>query len=133
MGGAGHALRREDSVARLRTRLVVGQFLPGLVAGCAVTLSIVLGTVEHISLLPGLWAVMFGLGVFASRPYLPRAIGWVALFHLGAGAVLLQMSGGGETPSPSSMAATFGIGKVATALILYWHIERQDYDEEELV
>ncbi len=64
-------LYRGDAVAPRRTIRVVGHFLPCLAAGFAVTLSLVWGTGEHISRLPGLWAMLFGLGVFASRPYLP--------------------------------------------------------------
>ena len=128
-----HVLYRGDSVARRRTSRVVGQFLPSLAAGFVVTLGLTQGTGDHIALLPGLWAITFGLGAFASRPYLPRVIGWVALYYVGAGAVLLQIGGGGGIPSPAGMAVTFGIGQIATALILYWNIERLDYDEEALV
>ena len=128
-----HVLYREDAVTRSRTIRVVGQFLPSFVAGLAVTLSLVKLTGDYIFLLPGLWATFFGLGVFASRPYLPRAIGWVALYYLGAGAILLWISEVGATPSPSGMAVTFGVGQIAAALVLYWNIERKDHGEETLV
>ena len=128
-----HVLYRGDAIARCRTIRVVGQFLPSLVAGFAATMILVQGNGDHISVLPGLWAMIFGLGVFASRPYLPRAIGWVGVYYLGTGLILLQISEAGGIPTPSVMAVTFGIGQIATALILYWNIERHDHGEEELV
>ena len=126
-----HVLYLGDAVTRRRTIRVVGQFVPSLVVGFAVTMILARGGGEHISLLPGLWAMIFGLGVFASRPNLPRAIGWVALFYLVAGSLLLQVSEAGGIPSAWGMAVTFGGGQLATAVILYWNIERQDDDEDE--
>jgi hypothetical protein len=77
-------------------------------------------------LLPGLWAVVFGLGVFATRPYLPRAVGWVGLYYLTAGAFLLGRSPFAEL-SGWSVGGVFGLGQLATALVLYWNLERSDH------
>ena len=68
-----------------RTRQVVGQFLPSLIAGAIISASFVRLMPALVPLLPGLWAICFGIGIFASRPYLPRASGWVALFYYAAG------------------------------------------------
>ena len=38
---------------------------------------------------PGLWALVFGLAVFASRPFLPRAVGWVGHAILVAASYIL--------------------------------------------
>ena len=128
-----HVLYREDAVARSRTGRVVGQFLPSFVAGLAVTVSLVTLTGDRISLLPGLWAIVFGLGVFASRPYLLRAIEWVALYYLAAGSILLWISEPEAIPSPWGMAVAFGVGQTSAALVLYWNIERKDDGDEKLV
>ena len=77
--------------ARRRTRQVVGQFLPSVLAGAIITASFVHLSAALVPLLPGLWAICFGIGTFASRPYLPRASGWVALFYYAAGIALLWM------------------------------------------
>src|SRR5262249_46839651 len=91
--GAGAALHAyfvaEDGFARRRTRRVLSQFLPCLGAGAVVTFALPRCDAALVALLPGLWALLFGLGVLAARPYLPRAIGWVSLFYLGCGALLL--------------------------------------------
>jgi hypothetical protein len=68
----------EDASGRRRTRQVVGQFVPSAAAAAAITASVVHLNASMVPLLPGIWALCFGLGTFASRPYLPRASGWVA-------------------------------------------------------
>ena len=75
--GLGAAVRsylfREDDFERRRTRRVMGQFLPCVLAGGFLTMA--LGRTEpFVLLLPGVWAMVFGLGVIAVRPHLPR--GW---------------------------------------------------------
>jgi hypothetical protein len=118
---------REDAYTRRRTRRVFGQFTPCLVAGGAATAGLLRAGAEFVGLLPGLWALLFGLGVFATRPYLPRAVGWVALFYLVAGAVLLQRAAAGIEPGGWSVGGVFGAGHLASALVLYWNVERHDH------
>jgi hypothetical protein len=80
-----------------------------------------------VALLPGLWAVLFGLGVFASRPYLPRATGWVALFYLAAGGLLLWAADRpGVALNGWGVGGVFGVGQLATALVLHRNVERHD-------
>jgi hypothetical protein len=118
----------EDRVARRRTRLVVGQFLPSLLAGAAITVSFVHLSATLVPLLPGLWAICFGIGTFASRPYLPRASGWVALLYYAAGMVLLWLARGPEPLSGWWVGGTFGTGQLLAALVLYWNLERTEGD-----
>ncbi|MEW6279014.1 MAG: hypothetical protein AB1758_10350 [Candidatus Eremiobacterota bacterium] len=113
---------------RRMTRLMVGQFLPCLVAGAV--LAWVLGlshSTDQVALLPGLWAILFSLGAFASRPYLPRGVGWVALFYLVSGCVLLCLAEGPASLAPWSMGASFGLGQLFLALVLYWNLERNHH------
>jgi hypothetical protein len=117
-------LFRDDDFARRRTRRVVAQFLPCLAAGGAVTWGLVRANESLVSLLPGLWAVLFSLGLFAARPYLPRAIGWVALFYLVAGFRLLLLDREPGSLWGWDIGFTFGTGQLAAALVLYWNLER---------
>lgn len=128
MAGSGIVVRylREPTHARRQARKVIGQFLPCLAAGTLVTYPVVHLNPQWVPLLPGFWATLFGLGIFASRPYLPRAIGWVGLFYLSAGAILLWLAGDASSLSPWAMGWTFGVGQFAAALVLYWKIERKD-------
>jgi len=115
---------REDRFARRTTRRVVGQFAPCLAAGVAVTVGLWQLGAPGVGLLPALWTLLYGLGLFSSRPYLPRAIGYVALFYLGAGALLLVTGRLGL--SPWDMGATFGLGQVAAAVVLHVNLKRED-------
>lgn len=122
---------RSDSTERRRTRHVVGQFIPSLLAGAAI--AIALGQSQQlIPFLPGLWAVCFSMGVFASRPYLPRASGWVGLYYLCAGTLLLVASVKGTAiPLAWQVGGVFGVGQLASALVLYWNLERENGTEED--
>jgi hypothetical protein len=130
-------LLHEDVAARRRTQRVVGQFLPSLAGAAIVTASFVHLGFGLVALLPGIWAICFGIGAFASRPYLPRATGYVALFYYAAGVALLWSA---ASPAPLSawrVGGTFGTGQLLAALVLYWNLERQstvaeieDHEEE---
>jgi hypothetical protein len=126
----------EDVAARRRTQRVVGQFLPSLAGAAIVTASFVHLGLGLVTLLPGIWAICFGIGAFASRPYLPRATGYVALFYYAAGVALLWTA---ASPAPLAgwrVGGTFGAGQMLAAMVLYWNLERpsgaeiQDHEEE---
>jgi hypothetical protein len=116
--------RREDEFARRRTRRVVVQFVPCVVAGLCVTIAVGRGGSDLVRLLPGLWALLFGLGVFAARPYLPRAIGWVGLFYLAAGAGLLAAVPADLARAGWTVGVVFAAGQCATAVVLRLNRER---------
>jgi hypothetical protein len=114
----------EDATGRRQTRKVVGQFLPSVVGGAAMTLCFVHLSAALVPLLPGLWAICFGIGIFASRPYLPRASGWIALFYYAAGFALLWIARGPELLTGWWVGGTFAAGQLLAALVLWWNLER---------
>lgn len=120
----------EDRAARRRTRQVVGQFMPGVLAGTIVTLTFVRRGAALVPLLPGLWAICFGIGIFASRPYLPRAAGWIALFYFIAGTALLAIPPADGQLHGWWVGATFGTGQLLAAGVLYWNLERSEPEGE---
>ncbi len=97
--------------------LVVSQFVPALVAGIVVT-AVLMPPAEGGTLLPGLWALIFALGIFSSLPYLPRALVWVAAFYLVAGGLILWSAGSDAVPIHWSLGATFMLGQAAVASVL---------------
>jgi hypothetical protein len=119
-------LRREDEFARRRSRRVLGQFLPCVAAGLAVTVGLGPAGASQVLYLPGLWAVLFALGVFSARPYLPHATGWVGLYYLGAGACLLAMAPVDVTHAGWAVGGVFAAGQVGTAGVLHRNRERDD-------
>jgi hypothetical protein len=120
-----HYFVNETGLERKKTRLAVGQFLPCLLAGAFLTFAICQSSEASIVFLPGLWAILFGMGVYASKPYLPGAIHWMAAFFFLGGMVLLALVPSGQSLSPWGMGLTFGLGLVAGAGILYFNLERK--------
>lgn len=116
----GSALRRE------LTWLAVEQFVPCLVAGALVTLVLVRFAPDAIWILPGLWQVMFSLGVFASCRLLPKATFGVAVFYLVAGLTCLAFARGSWTLSPWAMGLPFSLGQFYAAIVLHRTLERDD-------
>ena len=130
MASAGEVwLRHRRSTLKLRTeitRLACEQFFPCLLAGGVLTGVLIVNAPEVLWMLPGLWAILFSMGLFASFRLLPRAIFWVALYYLAAGSVCLALGQGAAAFSPWAMAIPFGGGQLVTAAILYWTLERND-------
>ena len=104
---------------------MIAQFLPALVAGAIVSGALVRLSPALVVLLPGLWALFFGVGIFATRPYVVPASSWVALYYWAAGLLLLWTAEGVDVLSPWSVGGTFGIGQLAAAAMLYWNLERR--------
>jgi hypothetical protein len=123
----------DDEIGRRRTRQVTGQFLPSLLAGVIVTISLLHLSTSLVPLLPGLWAICFGLGTFASRPFLPKASTLVASYYYLAGIALIWTAEAPDAMSGWHVGWTFGIGQMLAAAVLYWQIERttsRRYDDE---
>jgi len=58
------------------------QFLPALGAGLLLSLVVIRFAPHEVWMLPGLWQVIFGLGVFASCRFLPRYMYLVGMWYL---------------------------------------------------
>ena len=121
--GAGPGL------ARQMTLLAVGQFLPCVVVGALLTLCIYRGAPQVAWMLPGLWSLVFGLGVFASYRLLPRQVFWVGLYYVLCGCGCLLWGQGDNAFSPWQMGISFGGGQLMSAAILYWTLERSDVSQ----
>jgi hypothetical protein len=118
------SLNQGTALTREITWLAVGQFLPCLVAGGLVTGALALFAPEALWILPGVWQVLFSLGIFASYRLLPRATFGVAVFYLASGVVCLAAARGDAALSPWAMGVPFGAGQLYAAAVLYWTLER---------
>jgi len=107
------------------TRVVADQFMPSIVAGGLLTLVVAKFAADCLWMLPGLWAILFALGIFASRRFLPRTIAVPAGYYLLAGLYCLTLD---HMPfaalSPWTMGLLFGVGQLLTGAVLYWSLER---------
>jgi hypothetical protein len=108
---------REDEFARRRTRIVVGQFTPCLLVGAILTFILCRFADSTITLLPGVWALVYGLGIVASLPYLPRAAGLIAAWYLGWGMFLVALVDG-PIPPGWVVGVPFGLGQLLSAFVL---------------
>jgi hypothetical protein len=107
------------------SRMAVEQFLPSMVVGALLTVAIAAVAPETAWMLPGLWSLIFGLGVFASARLLPRSVTWVAGYYLLAGIACLAVGKRLDPLSPWLMGSTFGAGQLFAAAALYWSVERK--------
>ena len=109
-----------------RTLDAVERFIPSLVTGAILTVVYLRFLTEHMWMLPGLWAICFSLGLFASRTLLPHGITFVAGYYTIAGCLSLIYARGPHAFSPWAMGLTFGVGQLLCAAVLYWNLERRD-------
>jgi hypothetical protein len=117
--------RRSNSpLQKELTVQAVEQFVPSLAAGALLTLVMVMFAHEEIWLLPGLWAVMFSLGVFASRRVLPGAITVVGFYYLLAGLLCIALTDPWTAFRPWTMAIIFAPGQFLAAFVLWWTLEK---------
>jgi len=118
--------RADSRLARQATLLAAEQVLPSLFVGAVLTLCIYRYAAAAAWMLPGLWSLIYSLGVFASYRLLPRQVAWVGLYYVAAGAVCLAWGHGAHALAPWQMALSFGGGQILGAAVLYWTLERQD-------
>lgn len=121
-----HHRHARSRLARQLTWLALRQFAPCLAAGGLVMCAIMSSAPEILWMLPGLWAVLFSMGIFASYRLLPRPTFWVALFYLFAGTMLLTLRE--HALSPWAMGVPFAMGQFFAAAVLYWTLERPDVE-----
>jgi hypothetical protein len=95
------------------------QFLPCIVVGVLLTAVLMRVAPQDAWMLPGLWEVIFSLGVFASCRFLPRQMYGVGAWYLVAGLVCLLVASGHHALSPWAMGIPFGVGQLLVAAVLY--------------
>lgn len=112
-------LRSESEFERRQTVTALRQFTPSLFVGALMTLVIRIRAPEQASMLPGLWALVFSLGIFSSWKCLPTGTLAVAMYYLASGLLCLGWSQGTSALQPWTMAGTFGIGQLLTGWVLF--------------
>jgi hypothetical protein len=117
--------RAAKMVLTRRTAIfAIEQFVPSLVAGGLLTVVIAERARESVWMLPGLWAMLFSLGIFASCRLLPRAVSIAGVWYLVGGVLALAWGQGEAALSPWIMGINFGVGQLLTAVILHVTLER---------
>jgi hypothetical protein len=111
--------RHHGGLADAMLMNAVEQALPAGIAGAAIALVLIRFSPETLWVLPGLWQVLVGLGIFASVRSLPRAVAWAGTWYVAAGLVVLALSGQTQALSPWAMGLPFAIGQLLLAAILH--------------
>jgi predicted benzoate:H+ symporter BenE len=109
--------RIHSGLADEMIHMAVEQFLPSVGVGGLVTLVLVRFDPGAAWMLPGLWQVIFSLGVFSSCRFLPRAVGAVGAWYLLTGLTSIAL-GDDRALSAWAMGIPYGVGQVMVAGIL---------------
>lgn len=112
--------RMHSGMADEMTHMAVEQFVPSAAAGTLVTLVIFFFVPSVAWLLPGIWQVIFSLGVFSSCRFLPRPMQAAGAWYLltGLGCIAL---GDARAFSPWAMGVPYGVGQMLVAAILFFN------------
>jgi dolichol kinase len=97
--------------------MAVEQFLPSVGAGLLITIVLVRYVPAALWMIPGIWQVIFSLGVFSSCRFLPRPMLAAGAWYLLTGLVCIAL-GGSRALSPWAMGIPYGAGQLLVAAIL---------------
>jgi hypothetical protein len=112
------ARRVHRGFAKEMVQSAVAQFLPAVVVGFLLTVVMVRVAAQECWMLPGLWQLIFSLGVFASCRFLPRQMFAVGVWYLVAGLFCLVAGSAAHALSPWMMGIPFGVGQLFVAAVL---------------
>ena len=98
-------------------RMAVERFLPSLLAGVLLTFVLVHFVPAATWMLPGLWQVIFSIGVASSCRFLPKPMLAAGVWYLVTGLACIAL-GDTHALSPWTMGAAFGIGQLLVAGVL---------------
>ncbi len=107
-----------SGIANEMIYMAVEQFLPAAGAGALLTLVLVQYASSATWMLPGLWQLIFSLGVFSSCRFLPRAMVAAGMWYLLTGLTCIAL-GDSRAFSPWTMGVSFGVGQFLAAGILF--------------
>lgn len=111
------ARRIHSALSPEMIRMAVEQFLPSIVTGLLLTAVLLGAAPQSAWLLPGVWQVIYSLGIFSSCRFLPRPMlaagGWYLITGLGCIAI-----GDSRALSAWAMGIPFGLGQSLIAGVL---------------
>ena len=111
--------RMHSGMADEMIRMAVEQFLPAAVAGALMTLVLASSVPSALWMLPGLWQVIFSLGVLSSCRFLPRPMAAAGVWYLLTGMACIMLANG-RALSPWAMGIPYGAGQLLVAGILFF-------------
>jgi hypothetical protein len=123
------ARRLHSGIADEMIRMAVAQFLPAGVAGAVLPFVLLHVSRDVFWMLPGLWQIIFGLGVFASCRCLPRPMLLVGMWFLLTGFACIA-AGDSRALAPATMSVAYAVGMMMVAAIHQLSAKKVSTDEE---
>ncbi len=116
------ARRIHSGMADEMIRTAVEQFLPSAGAGALMTFVLVRFVPAALWMLPGMWQVIFSLGVFSSCRFLPRPMAVAGAWYLVTGLISISLADS-RALSPWDMGISYGVGQLLVAAILFFSMK----------
>jgi hypothetical protein len=120
--------RHHEGLADVMLFNAAEHFMPVGAAGAVIAAILLRFAPDVAWLLPGLWQMLLGVGLFVALRFLPRSIAIAAAWYFVAGAVVLIMACQSRTLSPWMMGIPFGVGQFLMAALL--HVAMGSDDEQ---
>lgn len=108
-------------------QMAAEQFLPALAAGALITVVLVRSVPGSVWMLPGLWQLVFSLGVFSSCRFLPRPMLAAGAWYLITALICISL-GDSRALSPWAMGIPFGVGQALVAAVLFFAAKEEGYE-----
>jgi len=119
--------RIHSGLADEMIRMAVEQFLPSVGTGALITVVLIRFVPVAVWMLPGIWQVIFSLGVFSSCRFLPRPMVAAGAWYLLTGLVCVAF-GDSRALSPWAMGIPYGAGQLLVAGILFFTAQEGAYE-----
>ena len=117
--------RIHSGLADEMIRMAVEQFLPSVGAGALLTI-VLLRYVPSVEwMLPGMWQIIYSLGVLSSTRFLPRLMIAPGAWYLLTGLVSISLAGN-RALSPWTMGIAFGLGQLLMSAVLLFHASEEN-------
>jgi hypothetical protein len=110
--------RIHSGLADEMIRMAVEQFLPAIGAGAVLTAVIAYYAPSALWMMPGLWQILSGLGIFSSCRFLPRMMKFAGAWYLMSGLFAIALADD-RAFSPWIMGIPYGVGQFLIAGVLY--------------
>jgi hypothetical protein len=99
--------------------MAVEQFLPSVGASLLVTMVLLRYVPAALWMLPGMWQLIFSLGVFSSCRFLPRPMLVAGVWYLFTALACIAL-GDSRALSPWAMGIPYAVGQLLVAAILFF-------------
>jgi hypothetical protein len=123
------ANRLHSSMADEMIHMAIAQFLPAGIAGAVLPFVLLHSSPSVFWMLPGLWQIIFGLGVFASCRCLPRPMLLVGAWFLITGMGCVEL-GDARALAWMTMSGAYAVGMALVAAIHFLYAKKASTDED---